>query len=85
MNNPILGALNQNRLLSQIAPIKGMINMVRTASNPQAMLNQLMQNNPQYAQVQKLISDNGGDAKAAFYQLAQKSGIDPEQIINALK
>lgn len=49
------------------------------------MLNQLMQNNPQYAQVQKLISDNGGDAKAAFYQLAQQNGIDPEQIINMLR
>lgn len=49
------------------------------------MLQQMMSNNPQYAQIQKMISASGGDPKAAFYKLAEEKGIDPNEIINALK
>ena len=59
--------------------------MVKSAGNPEAMLNQMMQNNPQYSQVMKLVNDNGGDAKKAFYAMANQMGVDPEQVINALK
>ena len=83
--NPMLGMLNTNRLSSLIAPIKQTMNMIRTAGNPQMMMQQMLQNNPQYAQVQRLISDNGGDAQKAFYTLANQMGINPEEILNALK
>ena len=59
--------------------------MLKNAGNPQAMLQQMMSNNPQYAQIQKMISASGGDPKAAFYKLAEEKGIDPNEIINALK
>ena len=49
------------------------------------MLSQMMANNPQYAQVQELLKASGGDAKAAFYKLAQERGVDPNTIIDALK
>lgn len=68
-----------------MAQIKNVLNMVRNANNPSAMLEQLMQNNPQYNQALQLIQQSGGDAKKAFYDLAQKNGIDPAEIINALK
>ena len=88
MLNPMLGAINQSKLsglMGNLAPIKQAMNMVKSAGNPQAMMSQLMQNNPQYSQAMKLIQDAGGDAKAAFYSLAQQQGVDPDQILNMLK
>ena len=62
-----------------------MYQTVKAAQNPNAALGQLMQNNPQYAQVMRIIQENGGDAKKAFYALAQKNGVDPEEIIKQFK
>ena len=55
------------------------------ASNPQALLSQMVNSNPQVKQAMDYVNNNGGDAKAAFYQLAQENGVDPEEIINMLK
>lgn len=65
--------------------IKQMMSMVQAAQNPQAMLNQMMQNNPQMQQAMKLINQHGGDAQKAFYALAQEKGIDPQEILKMLK
>lgn len=70
--------------MGNLGPIKRAMSLVRSAGNPQAMMSQLMQNNPQYSQVMKIIQENGGDAKAAFYNLAQQQGVDPNQILNML-
>lgn len=59
--------------------------MVKNAGNPQAMLNQIMQNNPQMRQVMDLVNQNGGDAQKAFYGLCEQRGVDPNQILNMLK
>ena len=83
--NPILGAVNQNRLSSQIQPIKQMMAAVRSAGNPEAMLQQMMQSNPKFQQVQQFIQQYGGDPKAAFYALAEQQGVDPEQILSMLR
>ena len=86
--NPMMGILNQSRLsglMSQIAPIKQMMGMVQSSGNPQMMIQQMLGNNPQYAQIQKLISDNGGDAQRAFYSLANQMGVDPNEVLNALR
>ena len=64
--------------MGQITPIKNMLQSVR---NPQAMLQQM----PQYKQVMQLVNDNGGDAKKAFYNLADQMGVDTEQILDMLK
>lgn len=88
MTNPILGALNQNKLSSmaqQIAPIKQMMNTVRSAGNPDAMLSQMMASNPKFQQVQNFVQQYGGDAKAAFYALAEQQGVNPEQILSMLR
>ena len=86
--NPMLKALSQSKLsglADRIAPIKQTMNMIRNAGNPQAMMAQMMQNNPQYAQVMQLVQENGGDAQKAFYALADKLGIDGDTIVQALK
>ena len=65
--------------------IKNMVNMIRGAQNPQAMMNQLLNNNPNTRQVMDLINAAGGDPQKAFYQLAEQKGINPEEILNMLK
>ena len=58
-----------------------MIGAMRNAGNPQAMLQQMMQQrNPQLAQAMDLVQRHGGDARAAFRELATQKGISPEEI-----
>lgn len=78
MNNPLLqGMMNPN--------LKQMLQAVRAARNPQAMLNQMMMNNPQYQQVMNYIQQNGGDPQAAFYKMAQERGVNPDDILSQLR
>lgn len=83
----MLGAVNQSKLsglMGRLGPIKQAMNAVRSAGNPQAMMSQMMQNNPQYSQAMKLVQEAGGDARAAFYTLAQQQGVDPNEILKML-
>ena len=65
--------------------IRQMIGMIKSAGNPQAMMAQLMQNNPQMQQAMQIVQQYGGDANKAFYALAQQKGIDPQEILDLLK
>lgn len=85
MQNPMLQALRSQPVNNNLSQIKNMMNMIRSAGNPQLMLQQMAQNNPQLRQVMNLINQSGGDPKAAFYKLAQEKGIDPQQILDMLK
>ena len=81
----MLQALRSQPANNNLSQIKNMMNMVRFAGNPQAMLQSMIQNNPQMRQVMDLINQSGGDPKAAFYKLAQEKGIDAQQILDMLK
>ena len=59
--------------------------MVKSAGNPNAMMQSLLSRNPQYAQAMRLIQESGGDAQAAFYKLAEQKGVDPNEIMSAMK
>ena len=48
------------------------------------MLNQMLAQNPQYKQIMDYVNANGGDAKSAFYKMANEKGIDPNEIIHQL-
>ena len=76
MANPMAAMLMRN------SPIGQTINMVKTAANPNAMLQQLMNQNPR---VQQILQQYGGDAQKAFYGTCQQMGVDPEQILSQLK
>ena len=79
--NPIIQALgNQN-----LGQIKSLMNMVRSAGNPQAMMSQLMQTNPQIRNVMQYVNQNGGDPKRAFYRMAQEKGVDPDEILKMFR
>ena len=81
----MLAMLNQNRMAQNLQPIKNMMNMLRSAGNPQMMLQQMTAQNPQMRQVMDLVQQNGGNAKQAFYKLAEQKGVNPDEILNMLK
>ena len=70
----MLTGLNQSRLSQILTQIKSM-------GNPQMMLQQM----PQYRQVMDYVNQNGGDAKSAFYNKAKEMGIDPDEIVKAMR
>ena len=85
MNNPLLNGVPQNNLLQNLSQIKQMWGMLKNMGNPQALISQMVNNNPNMAEIQKLIQQNGGDAEKAFRNKAQELGVDPDEIINILK
>ena len=87
--NPMLNLLNQSEGLQQrlksLNQIKDMMNRIRYADNPQALLLQMIQQNPQLQQVMNYINQNGGDPKQAFYKMAEEKGTNPDDILKLLK
>lgn len=83
--NPMLAMLNQNRMVQNLQPIKNMMNMLRSAGNPQMMLQQMTAQNPQFKQAVDYVNANGGDAKTACYKLAKEKGINPDEILQMFK
>ena len=84
MQNPILGMIGKSQMMGNLDKFKQMMNMVKNANNPQAMFQQMLSNNQQYNQVMQIIQENGGDAQKAFYAMADKMGVNGDEIINAL-
>ena len=70
--------LNQNNIMN-------MFNMLKNANNPQAMIKQLMMNNPNVKSAVDYINANGGNAQDAFYKLANEKGVNPEDILSQFK
>ena len=65
--------------------VKQMIGMIKTAGNPQAMLNQLMMTNPNMKQVMEIVGQYGGDSMKAFQATAEQMGVNPEEILGMIK
>ena len=85
MSNPMLSQLNQSQISQNLAPIKNMMNMIRSSKDPQSMFTQLMQQNPQMRSIMQYVNSNGGDPKSAFYAMAKEKGINPEDILSQLR
>ena len=70
----------QNTPLSQtpqLGQLRQMIGMIKSAGNPQALLEQMMQQrSPQLAQALDYVKQHGGDAKTACEALAKEKGIN---------
>ena len=76
--NPLLTGMN-NPMMQRL---KQTMQILKGVRNPQAMLEQAISSNPQLAEV---LKNSNGDYKKAFYDLAEKQGIDPDEILNAMK
>lgn len=68
-----------------IQQIKGVMNQIKMAQNPQYALNQMLMSNPQLAQAVNFIKSSGGNPQQAFYNLAQQKGVDPQMVLNELQ
>ena len=62
--------------------VMNMIKTFRNMKNPQVMIQQMLQKNPQ---VNSLIQAANGNPEKAFRDLAKQMNVDAEQIIQALK
>ena len=62
-----------------------MMDTIKSSNNPQAMLQNMVNQNPQYKQIMDYVRQNGGDPKTAFYKMAQEKGVNPDDILNMLK
>ena len=83
-----------NKLFQQLNPtvspaklqlpnnIKNMINAFKGVSNPQAMVQKLLNENPQ---LKALIEAANGNPEQAFRNMAKQMNVDPEEIINMLQ
>ena len=70
---------------TQMQTIKNMRQMVESSKDPYQMLNVLATKNPRLKEVMSLINESGGDARKAFYSLAEKRGVNPDDILSMLK
>ncbi len=60
--------------------------MTRAAGNPGAMIQTLLNSNPNFQSVMSLVNQQyGGDSKAAFYDMARQRGVDPNQVLSMLR
>lgn len=66
-------------------PLMQTINTLKAAKDPMSMLNAMASQNPQLQQVFNLVSQNGGDPRTVFLNLAQQKGVDPNSILSILK
>ena len=81
----ILQQLGKNSMAQAAQPVRQLMNMLRSAQNPQLLLNQLVMNNPQMKQVMDIVQKHGGDTMTAFRKEAEARGVDPNEILNMLK
>ena len=66
----------QSAQMPQLGQLRQMIGMIRGASDPQALLSQMIQQrNPQMMQALEYVKQHGGNPKAACEALAQEKGI----------
>ena len=80
----ILQQLGRSQLSQTTAKVKQLMNTVRMARNPQAMMNQMLQTNPQLKQAMNLINTSGKTPEQTFYALAEQMGVNPQDVLDSL-
>ena len=76
--------MNQNPVNSN-NNMMNVVQAIRMSRNPNLMLQQLAQNNPNVANAMSLIRQYGGKTQKAFFEEAKRRGVDPNQIIGMLR
>ena len=81
----ILQQLSGRQKLTVPPQIKQMISYIRMSQDPQAAFTQLIRTNPQLQQVMQLINTSGKDPMSLFTTMAEKNGLDAQEILDLLK
>ena len=78
--NPLYQQLNPK--MSLPSNLKNMVSKIKSISNPQSMLQNMLSNNPQ---AQSIVQAANGNYEKAFRDLAQQMNVDGDEIINMLR
>lgn len=62
-----------------------MVQMYKAAGNPQAFVQNMLNQSPNKNEILGIINAANGDYKAAFYMMAKQKGVDPEQFLSLLR
>ena len=84
MRNGMQPQPQQPNLNASVAQVKGMMQTLRNAANPQQTLMGMIQQNPQFAQIAAMMKNNPGGLEGVARQMAQQNGIDINQLIAQL-
>lgn len=84
MRNGLNQPQQQMPLNQSIDAVKGVMAQIKGAQNPQAMLAQMLQNNPNTAFISNALK-GGNSLEGIARQMAQQRGIDINQLINELQ
>ena len=63
--------------------IINMFKQMGSMNNPQTYLNQIVQTNPQFAQVLQMC--NGKNPQDIFYKMCQQRGVNPDTILKQFR
>ena len=75
----------QAQLNQSVLAVRDLMRQVQTASDPQAMLAQILQNNPNTAAIATLLKNNNNSLESIARQMAQERGIDINQLLAQLQ
>lgn len=76
--------MQQPQLDASIEKVKGMMQSLQMASNREAMLKQMIQNNPQFAQIAAMMKTNPNGLEGVARQMARQNGINLSELMNKL-
>ncbi len=85
MGNPIVEALTNQQIPQQnLNSVSEMASQIQNASDPQSAMLALAARNQNVRNALEYVNKNGGSAKAAFYNLANAQGVNPNDILSIL-
>lgn len=73
----------QEQLNQSIESVRGMMQQVRGSQNPQEVLAQILQNNPNTGMISQMLS-SGNSLENIARQMAQARGVDINDLVNKL-
>lgn len=76
-----MSAMNNKQMMQQA---KQMFRQMMSMGNPQAMMNQILMNNPNTQQALNFIKQAGNSPQQAFINLAKSKGVDPQEFMKEL-
>ena len=85
--NSLYQQLNQTQVNQTPTNVSqnNLFSLFKNSKNPQMLLNNLMNTNPQVKQTMDMVKASSKSPKDLFYEMAKQKGIDPESILNQLR
>lgn len=76
--NPLLSGLPQNPQMQQL---KSIFQSIQKMPNPMGYLQTMLSQNPKVDEIMTAIRNNNGNLEKAYYELANKKGVNPNDYI----